>query len=85
MTLPEDLEPNLEIDPVVSLRVPQPATLAAIVIATVARSSLFPVAFIELPVNICAGSPIHLRGHPKASADQKQYSVNPNGWLILSA
>jgi hypothetical protein len=28
--------------------------------------SLFPVAFIERLVNICAGSPIHSRGHPKA-------------------
>jgi hypothetical protein len=60
MTLPEDFD----MDPVVNLLVPHPATLAAIVIATVVRSSLFLVAFIERLVNICAGSPIHSRGHP---------------------
>jgi len=53
MALPEEFAPpNFEIDPVVSLLVPQPATLAAIVIATVALSSLFPVAFMDRLVNI---------------------------------
>jgi hypothetical protein len=72
MALPGYPDPeDLEIEPVVILLVPQPATLAAIVMATVARSSLFPVAFVKRLVNICAGSPISSAWPPEGSTPIK--------------
>ena len=55
--LVDRLAATCEIEPVVILLVPHPATLAASVIATVAEAMCLKVALIERQV-ICAGSPI---------------------------
>jgi hypothetical protein len=70
-----------EIEPVVNLLVPQPATLAASAIMNAVVISRFPVAFVMHLIGIGTGPPVLGAAVERPSFLPQKYSVNPNGQL----